>query len=61
MDRLTQVNELRAIADIISYYDTTNCTAHEAVEYYESVETMPEWYDEHDRRLLIKFAGEAIS
>ena len=58
--RDNQIKELEIIADVISYYDTSNCTAAEAVEYYESQENMPEWYDDHDRGLLTRMVHKLI-
>ena len=52
-DRNDEVNELWKMADYISYYDSTHSTAEELVAYYEDNVDMPEWYDNHDRQLLI--------
>ena len=60
MDRIDELNILDEIADCISYYNSTESTAEELVEYYESNESMPEWYDSHDRKQLIKKVSDLI-
>ena len=52
-ERMRQLKTLDTIADVISYYDSTESTAKELVKFYESEGLMPDWYNDHDRGLLI--------
>ena len=65
-DRTAQVNWLREMADNIAG-NLGEGTAEELVEYALSDEgreswgiELPEWFDDHDRNLLIKWVGENL-
>ena len=61
-ERTEQVNWLREQADIISYYGGHSEEAGTYVTYWEkNIDELPDWFDNHDRRLLIKMVAEAIS
>ena len=55
-----QINELEKIADVICCYDTSESTPEEAVEYYIENSEMPEWFDNHDKGILIEFVRKII-
>lgn len=66
MDRVAQVNWLRQLANDIADNLGTG-TAEELVEYALSVEgrtawniNIPDWFDAHDRGLLVRFVIEAL-
>ena len=70
-DRVMQVNALRTLADRLTdgytvdpedFGGNVEAAAAEAVEYYiDEINTvMPEWFDSHDRGLLIRFVEEAL-
>lgn len=62
-DRTAEVNELRRIADVISYYESTDGTAEELVSVWEELapDDKPEWFTGHDRQLLVRFVEELIA
>jgi len=65
MDRVSQVNWLRELAVNIAE-NLGEGTAEELVEYAHSEEgkvwgiEWPDWYDEHDRKLLTELVAEAL-
>jgi hypothetical protein len=58
-DRNQQIDWLFEQANTISYYDTSNSTARELVEYWEKNTSTPKWYDNHDREYLIELVEKA--
>lgn len=57
-DRELQVNYLNMLASDIRSDMVGPGTPTEQVDYFLSEETMPDWFDEHDRALLIELVGE---
>ena len=65
-DRLEQVNWLKKLADVISYYDCSGEgsieeQAGELVGYWEQLgEEPPDWFDSRDRGILVEYVAELI-
>lgn len=65
MDRVQQVNWIREVADDITC-NVLDCgfTGEELVTYCldeaEDIIELPEWFDSHDRGLLVRFADELL-
>ena len=61
MDRNAQIDELRNIAANIAFSsDDPTTSAQDRVDYYctEFADELPEWFDDHDKMLLVRFVEE---
>lgn len=61
-DRVEQVNALREQARILADYGTRDDGDGETrVTFWESQsEELPDWYDAHDRKLLVEWTDKAL-
>ena len=61
-DRVEQVNWLRDLtANIVFGSDDPSTSAEDRVNYYceEFADELPEWFDDHDKNLLIEWVAES--
>jgi len=69
MDRVQQINFLRELAETFANNGNNDVepgvTAAMLVDFWLPVlkeeEGLPDWFDKHDRQLLVEYVGEAIS
>jgi len=68
MDRVQQINFLRELAETFANNgnnDVDGVTAAMLVDFWlpevEEEDGLPDWFDKHDRQLLVEYVGEAIS
>ena len=63
MDRVKQVNYLRELAEDILLSDMGESSSAESlVAFYESEGSdYPDWFDAHDRALLVEYVDQAKS
>lgn len=59
-DRVRQVNWLKGIADEISFGSVGEGSPEQRVEYFLEHTEIPEWFDSHDRRLLIEMISNSF-
>ena len=60
MDRVEQVNWLRDLtANIVFGSANPSTSAQERVDYYCETFELPEWFDGHDKRLLVEWVKES--
>ena len=57
-DRMEQVNWIKQQVDIITYFG--DGTPEELVTFWERNVITPEWFDGHDRNLLVEWVAKAI-
>lgn len=57
-DRIEQVNEIRSMAADIRFGAAGEGTPEELVKYHLGQIDLPEWFDDHDRGLLLRFVSE---
>ena len=57
-DRMDQINWIEEQADIISWYGEG--TVKELVAYWEQHTETPDWFDKHDRILLVELVTKAV-
>ena len=63
-DRVAQVSYLRdLVADFVFSSDDPSSSAQDRVDYYcqEFANDLPEWFDDHDKALLVRWLAEAES
>lgn len=60
VSRERQLQWLHDLASEFNWFsDDPSCSAQERVDYYceEFSDTLPEWFGEHDKELLVRFVG----